>query len=95
MIDIENVRANIKFAGNAQGYKIAMENDEVTIYVETLFNLDLYETELTTDLSYVKVSEYEYTLTGDILGFNRIQITITDKPKVKQTRSNTLLLIVK
>ena len=93
MQKISNIIASIKF--DQKTSKLVVNGSaEFKVWVETIFNQDIYETTLITDLSFVKESEYEYTVTADNSGFNTIELQLSNKAKTKTTVSNTLLAIV-
>lgn len=96
MIDTVNIIASIHFE-ERQPFKSVSLNDEVTVWVDTMINQSYYNTEIVTDLSVVKVSNHQYTITADATGFHNIEIKVTNKPSLKPLKesiSNTLLLIV-
>lgn len=94
MIGFNNIIASIKFEEKTS-VKVVDENSEFNVWVDVLFNQDIYETTLVTDLSFVKVSEYQYTVTADNLEFNTIEMVLSNKDKSKQKTSNTLVAVVK
>lgn len=80
--------------GNRETFKTIVQGDTVTVWLHKLFNQNVYDFILDTDLSVNKISNYQYEVTGNLKGFNTINLSIQDKAKTKVITSNSLLLVV-
>jgi len=89
--------ARIKFHNHPKDYVVVAEDEEVDVWLDTLFNKDSYSFQMVTGLSFVKVSDYRYRITCDQTGFStvRVKLVTKDKDNSAEIFSNSLLIIVK
>lgn len=87
-------RPTIKFGDHPTNYIIIPESGFVTVWLDTIYNTDTYLVKIFIDLNYTKVSDYQWVIEGDIVGFNYVYMSITDIATSQEVYSNTLIIIV-
>ena len=75
-------------------FKTIAQGDKVTVWLKLLYNQKEYDILLDTSLVVNKISNYQYEITGDLKGFNTINLSVINKAKTKVINSNSLLLVV-
>ncbi len=90
---MKNIIASINFEERTDK-KAVNSNDTFKVWMSSTINQDIYSTTLITGLSFTKISDFEYDVTADNTGFNKISLQIQNKDKSKTSVSNTLLAIV-
>ncbi len=91
---IQNRIPRIRFQGFNSNWLVLPQNKKVKIWLSTIYNTNEFESTLITNLQFTKVSDYEYEVTGDLKGFNKIELSVLNKDKSKSISSNSLILIV-
>lgn len=87
-------RPKIKLDDHPTDYIIINEGDFVTVWLDTIYNNDIYLVKIFIDLDYIKVSNYEWVVEGDRVGFNYVYMSITNIITSQEVYSNTLIIIV-
>ena len=86
------------FFENKQKIIVSYENDIVNLWIDGLINSEFFEIDLDTDLTINQISNNQIEITSDIIGWNRINVLLSNIPKSggrKKTRLiGSLILIV-
>lgn len=90
-----NKRPGLKFDNYKENYKVVQQNEVVKIWVDNIFNQNTFDFSLNSaGLTFNKISNYEYDVTADSVGYHTLHLTISNRDKVKSIVSKSLLLIV-
>ena len=81
MRDINQIQVNINFDLRLV-YAFCFVDDTINLWVETIFNLDEYQTNLDTDLPFIKVSDNQYQITPDEDGWHKAEVSMVRKRDV-------------
>lgn len=94
--NLNNINPIIKLDGTNLMYKIVPLNSELSVWLKTIINTDVYESVLECALNSEKVSEYQYKITANATGFYRVRLKLVHKNKEKtiQKNSQDLLIVV-
>lgn len=80
MRTIRNIKARARFDNN-QSYIGAYQGDVVTIWIDGLINSEFFEIEIDTDLTVDKISNNQFNVTCDTLGWSTINLSLANIPK--------------
>ena len=90
MLTINNITVT-PFFENKQKIIVSYENDIVDLWVDGLINSDFFKIDLDTDLTINKISNNQIEITSDIIGWNRINVSLSNIPKAKGTKKTRLI----
>lgn len=91
--DVKNAVPAIDFGfGNLT--KVAVTGEEVTVWLQTLYNQDAYTFALQTAGTVTKISNYEYRVAFAQAGSHPLQVVVSTIGKTKSLASNILNLNV-
>ena len=90
MRTIRNIKARARFENN-QSYIGAYQGDVVTIWIDGLINSEFFEIDLDTDLTINQISNNQIEITSDIIGWNRINVLLSNIPKSGGTKKTRII----
>jgi len=87
---IRNIKAKARFENN-QSYIGAYQGDVVTIWIDGLINSESFEIEIDTDLTVDKISNNQFNVTCDNLGWSTINLSLANIPKSKGRKNDRII----
>lgn len=90
---LRNINPRIKFDGNDMMI-VVKQGEEFNVWVQEVYNELEYDFERTSNLTTVKVNDYQYKVTANELGFNKITVNVGNRDKSISNNSNSLVVYV-